>query len=154
MKKGGKAQEVKEPEPEPVPEVVKGSGQFLLPDNSVYEGEYEESNGVKVRHGHGKMTVGPESYDGQWEKDSMHGEGEYVFASGARYKGHFHQGFFHNYGEYTFPDGAVYLGQWNQNRMHGEGTYVNKDKQEFPGQFVNGYYNTGKSYISIRNHGR
>lgn len=110
------------------------------------------SNGTKLRQGRGKMTNGPEQYEGTWENDTMHGEGEYIYASGARYKGSFHSGAMHGQGQYTFPDGAIYIGAWNSNKMHGEGVYVNKDKAEFGGQFVNGLLSTGKSYISVRNH--
>ncbi|RYH19681.1 hypothetical protein EON65_25695 [archaeon] len=140
-----------EPEVEEIP-IVKGSGSFLLPDNSTYEGEYLETDGRKIRQGQGKMSFGPELYEGGWENDSLSGEGEYRFSSGARYQGSFLYGSFHGQGEYTFPDGAIYVGSWNSGKMHGQGTYITKDKQEFGGQFVNGFYDTGKSYVSIRNH--
>lgn len=142
---------VEEVEETPPPK-VQGSGSFLLPDNSSYEGEYLETDGKKVRHGQGKMSFGPEHYDGGWENDCMSGQGDYQFSSGARYKGSFLNGSFHGQGEYTFPDGAMYVGSWNSGKMHGEGTYITKDKKEFSGQFVNGFFDTGKSYVSIRNH--
>eukprot|EP01031_Cornospumella_fuschlensis_P046028 gene46028-56338_t len=80
-----------EPEVEEIP-IVKGSGSFLLSDNSTYEGEYLESDGKKVRRGQGKMSFGPEQYVGTWENDKMNGEGDYCFSSGARYKGGFLNG--------------------------------------------------------------
>lgn len=40
------------------------------------EGEFKESNGVKVRQGSGKYSDGIESYEGTWEGDAMAGKGE------------------------------------------------------------------------------
>lgn len=152
-KKGGKA-------PEPVPEPVateavappSGHGTFVLPDGSQYDGEWKELHGVKVRDGSGTFISGPEKYSGQWVADKMHGTGEYHFASGAVYKGGFKQGLLDGEGEYIFPDGAIYNGSWQDNKMHGHGTYVDKDKIEFKGNFFNGMYDSGKTYVSVRNH--
>jgi hypothetical protein len=72
-------------EPEPVPEVVVPKtevGCFTFSDGSSYDGEFENREALKVRHGKGKYLNGPESYSGSWENDNMHGEGEYTFASG------------------------------------------------------------------------
>ena len=69
------------------PEIIKGSGQFLLLDNSQYDGEWKEIDGIKVRDGTGILISGPEKYSGQWENDSMNGIGEYTFSSGAVYTG-------------------------------------------------------------------
>ena len=144
------------PPPEPVhvePEVPPhGSGDFLMSDGSKYSGEWKEINGQKVRDGMGTMTSGPETYKGQWVGDKMNGEGVYSFASGAVFKGHFKDNVFEGEGEYIFPDGAIYSGQWHNNKMHGQGTYTDKDKIEFRGSFVNGMYDSGKSYVSVRNH--
>lgn len=50
------------------------------------EGEFTSVGGKVVRHGIGVLTNGPESYDGEWVHDEMHGRGVYVFATGARYE--------------------------------------------------------------------
>lgn len=149
----------KAPEPVPVaeaapvePEVIpQGTGEFVLPDGSSYFGEWKELNKVKVRDGLGTMTFGPETYVGQWAGDKMNGEGEYTFASGGKYKGHFKDNLFEGEGEYIFPDGAIYSGHWHNNKMHGKGIYTDKDKIEFKGMFVNGMFDSGKSYVSVRN---
>ena len=65
-----------------VEEVITGKGDFLLPDNSKYSGEWKEIGGVKQRHGNGVWISGPEKYAGLWENDSMSGEGViFVFIS-------------------------------------------------------------------------
>jgi hypothetical protein len=86
-KKGGKVEAV--PEPEPVKfEPVKGTSTFVFPDASKYSGEFLTlEDGRKVRHGKGVHVVGPESYDGEWDSDKMHGQGIYKFSSGAVYEG-------------------------------------------------------------------
>jgi hypothetical protein len=151
----GKAQaEIPPPEPVHVEPVAppSGSGEFSLPDGSRYVGDWKELAGVKVRDGQGTMTSGPEVYKGSWVEDKMDGVGEYSFASGAIYKGDFKKNVFHGKGEYTFQDGAIYTGHWQDNKMHGEGTYTDKDKIEFKGTFFNGFFDSGKSYVSVRNH--
>eukprot|EP01038_Epipyxis_sp_PR26KG_P012585 gene12585-16876_t len=143
--------EAKEPEPIAVSDIVTASGKFTLPDGSQYEGSCKEVNGIRVREGQGTFSSGPEKYVGTWENDDMHGEGEYTFSSNAVYKGNFVKNTFQGEGTYIFPDGAKYIGSWNQNKMHGNGTYTDKDLVEFKGEFFNGLYNSGRSYISLRN---
>lgn len=146
----------KAPEPVPAeavkiePQIVRGSGEFRFPDDSEYNGEWKEIDGIKVRDGTGVFIHGPEKYTGQWVDDKMHGQGEYLFASGAKYKGNFVANIFNGEGEYHFPDGAIYSGSWNNNKMHGFGNYKDKEGIEFKGQFVNGMYDSGKTYISVR----
>lgn len=42
------------------------------------EGEYVVVDGTKSRNGQGKHVNGKETYVGQWQTDSMHGEGEAI----------------------------------------------------------------------------
>lgn len=135
------------------PEIVTGHGEFSFPDGSFYEGDWKETQGVKVREGHGTYICGPEKYVGSWVNDRIQGKGEYHYSSGAVYTGDFQDGMMHGEGEYIFPDGASYKGQWMANKMHGQGTYLDKEKVEYGGRFVNGLFDSGKSYISVRNVG-
>lgn len=151
--KKGKVEAPKEVEVPKEPEIVTGNGHFNLPDGTEYEGDWKESHGKKVREGHGTYVCGPEKYVGNWVNDRMHGKGEYHFSSGAIYNGDFQDGMMSGEGDYTFPDGATYKGQWTANKMHGQGTYVDKERVEYSGRFVNGLFDSGKSYISVRNVG-
>jgi hypothetical protein len=149
-KKGGKAVE---PPPEPVkvePEIITGTGEFHLADGSKYNGEYKQVDGKKTRDGQGTFTFGPEVYTGQWVNDKMHGKGEYRYASGAIYNGDFFENMMHGQGEYFFPDGAVYKGDWLRNKMHGQGKYEDKEQVVYEGNYVNGMFDAGKSFISLR----
>lgn len=149
--KGKNVPEVVETEPIKVePEILFGKGKFSLIDNSNYEGDFKEINGIKYKDGKGIFTIGPESYNGNWSMDVMSGYGEYRFASGAIYKGNFENNQFQGEGTYIFPDGATYSGSWSNNRMNGKGTYTTPDLSVFEGEFFNGMYNSGRSYISLR----
>ena len=53
-------------------------------------------------------SCGPDSYKGDWVKDTMAGSGVYTFASGAVYRGSFANNQFNGAGEYQFADNAVY----------------------------------------------
>lgn len=146
MAKRGK----KELEQPPEPVILTGEGEFILPDQSSYVGEWMEVDGVKTRQGKGVHTIGPEKYIGNWEKDKMSGEGEYHFSSGAVYKGQFKDNFLEGEGEYTYPDGACYSGSWKENKMHGHGVYKNKDGVKAEGEFFNGTYKNNLTYEPIR----
>lgn len=148
-KKGAKVDPAAEVHKEP--EIVTGTSEFSLSDGSTYNGDWKEVNGAKVRDGQGIYTLGPEKYVGQWAADKMSGVGEYTFASGSIFKGQFKDNMMNGEGEYVFSDGAVYSGDWFMNKMHGNGKYVDKDKVEYSGKFVNGMFDSGKSYISVRN---
>jgi hypothetical protein len=107
------------------PEIVTGSGVFLYPNGSQYDGEWKSVNGIKFRNGVGTFTSGPEKYQGEWENDLMNGEGVYHFSSGSCYTGSFVKNAFEGlqiveevlrltnpvligHGLYSFPDGAKY----------------------------------------------
>ena len=141
--------EIKEPE-HVVETELNGNGEFNLPDGSFYSGDFKEVNHIKFRHGYGILTSGPEKYSGNWEKDLMHGYGEYYFGSGASYKGNFKNNLFDGEGTYSFADGSSYVGSWQQNKMHGNGVYIDSEKIKFEGNFFNGLYDSGRSYISLR----
>jgi hypothetical protein len=137
------------------PEFIDRNGIFMFPDNSKYEGDYQEnvSDGTKMRHGNGTITwnYGPvEKYDGQWFQDKMNGSGSYSFASGAQYDGIMKNNLFEGEGKYVFPDGAKYVGQWQQNKMHGNGEYTDASGIVWSGIFFNGLYDSGKTHISLR----
>ena len=104
-----------EPEPEEPPEPEEGEGIFYFPDNSKYgarstacerlavlvrslharsrvaEGLWLMKDGVKMRHGKGMFVEGvpegsaPQSYEGEWREDAMHGHGTFRYASNAKY---------------------------------------------------------------------
>lgn len=81
------------------------------------EGEYRVAAGGRVeRHGRGEFRSGPERYDGEWDRDRMHGRGRYAFATGAEYEGELAGNCFHGLGTYRWADGARYEGGWAYNK--------------------------------------
>jgi hypothetical protein len=53
-------------------------------------------------------------------------------------------------GSYRWPDSAVYTGSWLGGKMHGKGTYTDQFGATFAGDYFNGYFDSGRSYVSLR----
>ena len=132
------------------PEEESGEGLFTFVDGSRYEGQYATEDGVRRRNGFGTLTQGPETSEGEWVSDKLHGTGRCAFASGATYEGGFEEGVFSGEGTYKWADGASYVGGWKSGRMHGEGCYTDTDKVEWKGAFHNGSFFNGKAYATLR----
>ena len=72
-----------------------GFGRFEYINGTLYIGNWKLHNGLKLKHGHGKITFsgttsnefGNEEYTGDWEDDLMHGYGVYKYTSGSIYQG-------------------------------------------------------------------
>ena len=84
------------------PEEESGEGLFTFVDGSRYEGQYATEDGVRRRNGFGTLTQGPETSEGEWVSDKLHGTGRCAFASGATYEGGFEEGVFSGEGTYTW----------------------------------------------------
>ena len=120
------------PAEEADPPVDEGWGKQDGIDGSRYEGEYVVVDGQRKRSGKGTMIQGPETSEGDWADDKLHGAGEIAFATGAKYVG------------------AKYVGGWRDNKMHGMGCYTDTDKVNWKGQFHNGKFYNGKAYATLR----
>lgn len=101
----------------------------------------------RVRHGNGIQLYGQNEkkkdvkYEGQWEKDMMHGEGIASFPDGSIYRGTFKQGQFDGYGRFEWFEGHVYEGNWREGRMEGGGEFSQAKGNELKGLFKGNYYN-------------
>ena len=84
------------------PEEETGEGLFTFVDGARYEGQYATEDGVRRRNGFGTLTQGPETSEGEWVSDKLHGTGRCAFASGATYEGGFEEGVFSGEGTYTW----------------------------------------------------
>ena len=93
---------------------------------------------VRFRHGRGKLVTGDYTYEGDFERDEMHGSGVFTFASGVRYDGQWSHNAYEGRGTYVWADGTSYEGEWARGKMHGDGTYTDKDGHRWTGQFYNG----------------
>eukprot|EP01112_Ceratiomyxa_fruticulosa_P023238 TRINITY_DN8800_c0_g1_i1.p1 TRINITY_DN8800_c0_g1~~TRINITY_DN8800_c0_g1_i1.p1 ORF type:complete len:198 (-),score=51.49 TRINITY_DN8800_c0_g1_i1:42-635(-) len=121
------------------PESEKGSGVFLFPNGSKYEGEWQKFEGIIKRHGKGVSTEleGTAVYDGEWKEDNMEGKGTFTYPSGAVYEGDWVNNKYQGNGKYTFPDGSYYEGEFVDNKMHGDGSFVDTERQVWKGKFYN-----------------
>ena len=52
------------------------------------------------------------TYEGDFERDEMHGSGVFTFASGARYDGQWSHNAYEGRGTYVWADGTSYEGEW------------------------------------------
>ena len=86
------------------------------------------------------ILEGNETYEGNWEKDLMHGEGIYHFTNGAIYTGQWIKGKRHGKGSIKYLDGSSYDGEWENDQMHGNGIYIDNDNVEWQGIFINNTY--------------
>lgn len=63
-----------------------GVGRFEFQNGTLYTGNWKLVNGVKCKHGAGKLIhpgaanaeLGAEEYDGEWEDDKMHGQSTFL----------------------------------------------------------------------------
>jgi hypothetical protein len=118
---------------------VEDTGTFVFENNARYCGQFvRREGGVVRRHGQGTYSDGFFTYDGQWKDDTMNGDAQVTFASGATYVGGVIDGRFDGRGVYKWPDSSSYDGQWRFNRPHGEGTFTDSDGQLWKGRFYNG----------------
>ena len=96
--KGKNAEPAPVEEQEEVPQT--GHGKFEYMNQTIYEGDWRQEKGRKFKHGKGcikfpgaqGMDNGHEEYEGDWVNDKMHGQGRYLFTSGAVYTGQWHEG--------------------------------------------------------------
>ncbi|KAF4321353.1 hypothetical protein BBO99_00005037 [Phytophthora kernoviae] len=144
------APKAEEEQPSEVDDEAVKTGTFSFSDGSKYKGEYCSTGGKVVRQGAGAFWTGAERYEGNWVQDQMHGHGVYKFATGASYDGEFQYNNFHGIGDYRWADGAHYKGGWYFNRMHGDGLYVDKEGVEWRGRFVNGKFDNGRIFHTLR----
>ncbi|MBI9086986.1 MAG: hypothetical protein JEZ11_25550 [Desulfobacterales bacterium] len=109
-----------------------GTGVYLWPDGSRYEGGFKDNNfhgqgtyhwadGKKYigafrdnkRNGHGTYSWPNGSrYSGQWKDGARHGQGTFSWANGSRYEGEWYEGQKQGLGIYTYPDGNRNAGRW------------------------------------------
>lgn len=123
-------------------------GRFEYQNGTIYEGQWKETNGIKMKHGEGYLIhsssnmsdITREEYKGSWKEDKMDGFGIYKYISGAVYSGEWVNNKHEGSGTYEFPDGTVYSGTWKNHRMDGEGTFQDKNSRRWNGVFVEGVF--------------
>lgn len=112
--------------------------------HAVFAGEWE--NGLQ--HGYGQYKSLAFSYQGEWDKGWMDGEGTLVFKNGDRYEGSIHENIIDGIGCYTYSNGNRYEGEFVNGKITGFGVFQFKNGNRFEGEFVNGkIYGDGTMYL-------
>jgi hypothetical protein len=83
-----------------------------------------------------KVTLGDETYVGEWRNLRFHGKGRYRYSNSDLYDGEWKDGRRHGRGTYTFSTGEKYVGMFKNNEFEdsGEATFTTPTSQ-FTGQF-------------------
>lgn len=68
-------------------------------------------------------------YEGEWDKDEMHGSGVYILPEGRRYVGEFERGKKQGQGKMEEAEG-VYVGSWKAGLKEGKGKFTYQDGRE------------------------
>lgn len=143
-------------------------GRLLLPDNSIYEGKFEDclSNGKGKltyvdgsvyegkfvrgkRHGNGSLYFPDGSkYWGEFANDQIEGNGDFLWCGGYEYKGSFKNNSIDGKGTLTLNQGSYYIGEFKNNQFHGKGKFIWKTGENYDGEY---HYGTkeGKGTYSM-----
>lgn len=68
-------------------------------------------------------------YEGEWDKDEMHGSGVYILPEGRKYVGEFERGKKQGQGKMEEAEG-VYVGSWKAGLKEGKGKFTYQDGRE------------------------
>jgi len=79
-----------------------------------------------------------QTYIGQWETGSWHGNGVVIWDGGTLYTGQFRNGKKDGYGVLVWADGTIYRGQWADDQRTGQGSIFWKSGASYTGAFLNG----------------
>lgn len=97
-------------------------------DGTTYVGDTIIVDGVRIKHGRGKITCRDgETYDGGWRDDKRNGRGIATFPKGETYDGEWNNNAIHGYGRHTWTDGRIYDGEWRNHKKCGHGTLTEPD---------------------------
>lgn len=101
--------------------VKEGEGDFLLPDGSVYSGQWKADK----RHGQGTYVYAKtgDAYTGEWANDRKHGKGTYTYAqNGSSITGVWSNGQI-MHGSWNLADGSKLTSAWHKNQPSGFGLH-------------------------------
>lgn len=111
---------------------------------AVYQGEWADG----LQNGNGFYKCPQFSYNGQWDKGWMDGDGVLTFSNGDRYEGTVHENIIDGIGSYNFANGNWYEGEFVNGKMNGLGVFQFKKGDRFEGEFYDGkIYGDGTMYL-------
>eukprot|EP00930_Biecheleria_cincta_P036192 TRINITY_DN24830_c0_g2_i1.p1 TRINITY_DN24830_c0_g2~~TRINITY_DN24830_c0_g2_i1.p1 ORF type:complete len:397 (-),score=49.90 TRINITY_DN24830_c0_g2_i1:454-1644(-) len=113
-----------------------GQGLERFSDGSCYEGSFSRGN----KHGMGmyRANTGQLVFQGQFQNDTLGGDGSYNFPDGRFYMGQFMSGQMEGQGIMTWPDGSSYEGTFQGDKRHGAGYMSWPETGSWQGQWHQG----------------
>jgi hypothetical protein len=138
---------------------------YKYPDGSIYYGEvvyvdeqdnlvtntenYNEDMMKKLklqRHGLGVQLFGVNEttslcrYEGYWDRDKKHGQGNCFFPDKSIYDGNFVNDLFEGFGKFSWANNDIYIGEWKDGKMDGEGEFKHNAGHVLKGKFKRNYF--------------
>jgi hypothetical protein len=111
-----------------------GQGTYKWDNGDVYVGSFTQDK----RHGKGRFDFhNGNSYDGDFYDGMFDGYGKYKFAGGY-YEGEWKHGRYEGNGELVYATGAKYVGEFRNSVAHGFGTEISADGEKRRGCWDNG----------------
>lgn len=121
--------------------------------SAVQNGTYTGENLGLEKHS-GKLVFDTgDSYDGEWNKEVIDGNGKYLYQSIGEYEGQFVDGQRFGDGKFVWEDGSTYVGKWENDKINGEGTYTSANGSILIGTFSDNKFMSGKAK-NLRQHGK
>jgi hypothetical protein len=133
-----------------------GKGKLLKINEQIHNGNWKYGK----RHGYGETEYLKEDsggtyeefYKGNWDNDTISGDGKYTFGNGDVYEGQWLNNKFHGFGYYRTVDGIItYNGEWFEGQKHGEGKWISDDGDIFEGIFEYNVPVNGKVIFKNKN---
>lgn len=90
------------------------------------------------KHETGLLNADDGDYQGEFQDDLPHGQGDIKYPDGSTYSGGFRSGKFNGRGCFTFPDGGKYEGDWFDGNMNGLGKLIDAEGNVYNGRWVHG----------------
>lgn len=111
----------------------------LLPDRSIYIGQWTSTRNGKIRKGKGRVYCSDGGYkEGYWKNGKLHHFGREISPNGDYYEGGFKSGMRDGKGDLETTDGSTwYSGDWKMGVREGKGTEGYADGTKYEGELRN-----------------
>jgi len=131
--------------------VSSSSSTVLQNQNSLISSQVLDVPNDKIRHGTDTYTWSDgTTYNGEWKKNKINGEGSLVYANGDKYIGKFVNNEKNGKGTFTWSNGEIYKGDWVGDKASGSGIYTFKNGDVYDGKWTDNKMN-GQGTYKLKN---
>ena len=88
-----------------------------------------------------------DKYEGEFNKDQIHGKGIMTWKNGNRYEGEFKNNFFDGEGKLEFASHSNYVGQFVEGMQTGKGVFSYSNGDKYDGEWKNGLKDGKGEYL-------